>query len=439
MTSRTLTAKIRRDEWPFVILMFVYFFLVITAFWILKPIKKALFIDYYGVDGHLFSLLGWQLTASQAELIAKVGNMIAVFFAVIVFSWLAHRLRRQQLTFVFAAFSFVALLGFWAMLPSRGEVTVWTFYIFGDLYNSLMVATFFAFLNDSVRPLDARRIYGPIILGGVCGGAFGSMYVRAQIDNFEPTDWALICAALMVVVAAVAAGAGRWVDRRDEPPTPAPVASHDGVAKGSRALEGARLVVRSKYLLAIVGLVGLYEFVSQILDYQFTATVTHFVTGATGEHFSTVYAVTNLVALVIQLFVTANVMSRFGVKAALVIMPLMVLGASWLFLLLPILWIGSSLNTVDNGLNYSINQSARESLYTPLTRDEKYKAKAFIDMFLYRTAKVGGIGVALLLGAFFDEFTAVRWLSTLTVLLAAAWIAVARYAGNRFRELTEDE
>jgi AAA family ATP:ADP antiporter len=152
-----------------------------------------------------------------------------------------------------------------------------------------------------------------------------------------------------------------------------------------------------------------------------------------------VYAITNVIALVIQLFLTAHVMSRFGVKAALLVMPLLILGASWLFLFLPILWVGSSLNTVDNGLNYSINQSARESLYTPLSRDEKYKAKAFIDMFLYRTAKVLGIGVALLLGAFFDEFAAVRWLSVVTIILTACWISVARFAGNQFRELTEHD
>lgn len=436
MKSKPIAAKIRRDEWPFVALMFTYFFVIITAFWILKPIKKSLFIDYYSAHGHVFSLFGWQLTASQAELFAKIGNMVAVFFAVLVFSWLADRLRRQQLTYVFAAFSFVMLLLYGTLLPGRGEATVWTFYIFGDLYNSLMVATFFAFLNDSVSPTDARRLYGPIILGGVCGGAFGSMYVRAQIDNFQPTDWALICAFLMVVIAAVAAGAGRWVERRDGPTEGTPAPGVEADSKGGAALAGARMVVRSRYLLAIVGLVGLYELVSVILDYQFTATVDYFVAGSTGEHFSTVYAATNFVALLIQLFLTANVMSRFGVKAALMVMPLLILGGSWLFLFVPLLWIGSSLN-LHNAFNYSINQSARESLYTPLTRDEKYKAKAFIDMFLYRTAKVVGVGVVLLLGAFFDEFTAVRWLSTVTIILAAAWIAIARYAGSRFRDLSE--
>jgi len=137
-----------------------------------------------------------------------------------------------------------------------------------------------------------------------------------------------------------------------------------------------------------------------------------------------------------QLFLTANIMSRFGVRAALLVMPCVILGASGLFVVLPILWVGSSLNTADNAFNYSINQSARESLYTPLTRDEKYKAKAFIDMFLYRTAKVVAIGVALLAGACFEEFTAVRWLSVVTIGLVCVWIAVARYAGDRFHEMT---
>lgn len=437
MAEQKLSARVHRGEWLFVALMFFYFFAVITTFWILKPIKKALFIDYYNVGGHTFDLFGWQLSGPQAELIAKIGNLAAVFIAVLVFTWLARTLRRQQLTYVFAAFCFVVLLMYRALLPNAGEATVWTFYIFGDLYNSLMVATFFAFLNDSVSPLDARRLYGPIILGGVTGGAFSSFFVRTQIQNFDPADWALICAGIMVLIAAIAAAAGRWVDRRGAPDIEDPNCEEKQTRTGL-ALEGARLVFRSRYLLAIFGLVGIYEVVSQLLDYQFTATVVHYVTGATGEHFSTVYAITNIVALFVQLFVTANVMSRFGVKAALLVMPVLILGASGLYLVLPILWVGSSLNTVDNSLNYSINQSARESLYTPLCRDEKYKAKAFIDMFLYRSAKVVAVGLALLLGAVVEEFTAVRVLSFFTILLALVWIWIARYAGDQFQAMTED-
>jgi AAA family ATP:ADP antiporter len=437
MASDRLTARVERHEWPLVVLMFVYFFGVITTFWILKPIKKGLFVNFYSDEASNFDLLGWQMTGPQAELIAKIGNLIAVFVAVVVFTWLARRFRRQQLTYVFGAFCLMVFVLYRFLLPGAGELTVWSFYIFGDLYNSLMVATFFAFLNDSVRPNDARRLYGPIILGGVVGGAFGSIFVRAEIDHLGPETWVLVCAGVTVGVVLVAAIAGRVVAELGAPDSPEAGCQSDPPRQINAALEGACLVARSRYLLAIVCLVGLYEVVSTLVDYQFTATVVHYVAGDPTKHFSSVFAITNAVALAVQLFLTANIMSRFGVKAALLVMPSLILGISGIFLLLPILVIGSSLNTVDNAFNYSINQSAREALYTPLCKDEKYKAKAFIDMFLYRTAKVVAVGVALLAGACFEEFQAVRWLSIITIALTWVWFVVANYAGGQFRKMTE--
>ena len=58
----------------------------------------------------------------------------------------------------------------------------------------------------------------------------------------------------------------------------------------------------------------------------------------------------------------------------------------------------AALNTADNAFSYSINQSAKEALYTPTTPDEKYKAKAFIDMFVQRFAKTLGVGRSLGMG-----------------------------------------
>ena len=93
---------VEREELPFSLLMFGYFFLVITSFWVLKPIKKSIFIEYYAESG--FDLMGWVMLASQAELLAKVLNMVVAFVAVVVFSWLANRYRRQQLSFIFTGF-----------------------------------------------------------------------------------------------------------------------------------------------------------------------------------------------------------------------------------------------------------------------------------------------------------------------------------------------
>jgi AAA family ATP:ADP antiporter len=190
---------IRKSELPLALLMFSYFFLVITSFWILKPIKKSLFIEFYDKGG--FDLFAWHMSGPQAELLAKVLNMVVAFVAVVVFTWLARRFRRQQLTFIFTGF----------FLPQ--SITVWTFYLFGDLFSTLMVATFFAFLNDSVTPDAAKRLYGLVGLGGVTGGVFGTSTVRVLIARINAVGWLWIAFGLGLVILAVAMGAGRLVDR----------------------------------------------------------------------------------------------------------------------------------------------------------------------------------------------------------------------------------
>ena len=432
---------IRKEELPLSLLMFGYFFLVITSFWILKPLKKALFIEFY--DQKHFDLLGWSMSGPQAELIAKILNLAVAFIAVIIFTWLANRFRRQQLTLIFTGFFLVSYLIYRVVIGAPGELTVWSFYLFGDLFSTLMVATFFAFLNDSVTPEAAKRLYGLVGLGGVSGGVFGAYVVAAFITQIDRPQWLLVCFVIGLAIALVAIVAGRLVDR-NPPPEPAATETtekrtetEDRAASHNPAVEGAWLVFRSRYLLSIVAIVGIYEIVSTILDFQFTSTVAHFMQGpAIGEHFSLVFAITNSVAMLVQLFLTGYVMSHLGVGVALMVLPVAVLTASAGFAALPILWVGSLLNTADNGFSYSINQSAKESLYVPTSRDEKYKAKAFIDMFVQRFAKAIAVLLSLAITSIFVEFASIRWLSAVTIPLVVVWVFVAIYAGKRFRELT---
>jgi len=141
---------IRKSELPPALLMFSYFFLVITSFWILKPIKKSLFIEFYDKTG--FDLFAWHMSGPQAELLAKVLNMVVAFVAVGVFTWLARHFRRQKLSFIFTFFFLASYVAYTFVIKAPRDFTVWTFYLFGDLFSTLMVATFFAFLNDSSHP-----------------------------------------------------------------------------------------------------------------------------------------------------------------------------------------------------------------------------------------------------------------------------------------------
>lgn len=425
--------NIRRDEAPRAALMFAYFFLVITTFWILKPLKKTLFIGFYQEGG--FDLMGWALSASQAEQFAKVLNMLVAFAAATLFGILARRFRRQQLTYIFSAV-ILAGYGLYALtVGNPGDGTVWTFYLFGDLYSTLMVATFFAFLNDSVASGEAKRLYGVIGLGGVLGGAFGSTVLAASIDALTLPQWLGVCTVAGLAIVGVAAAAAREFG----PGKPQVVNDAKPAAKKASAFDGAALVFKSRYLLAVVAIVGLYEMVSTIMDFQFTQTVEHYVANEQlGSHFSLVFAITNWTAVAVQLVLTSFVMQRFGVGTALMVLPIVALAGSLGFLALPILWTGSLLNTADNGFSYSINQSAKEALYVPTSSEEKYQAKAFIDMFVQRFAKALAVGLNLMISSMFAEYEGIRWLSLITAAILVVWLLSARYAGRRFNELTQE-
>ena len=411
--------------------MFGYFFLVITTFWILKPLKKTEFIGFYDASG--FDLLGWALSAAQAEQLAKVMNMFVALAAAAAFASLSRRFRREKLTHIFCLFLIACFLVYSYLLDGAGAGTVWSFYFFGDLYNTLMVASFFAFLNDSVNSDGAKRLYGVIGLGGVAGGAFGSTVLSAYVGDIPVGGWMWICAGVALVIMLLAASAGARF--RSAGFTEAPPNATEPKETKHAALEGAQLVMRSPYLLSIVTLVGLYEMVSTVMDFQFTTTVAHYLDGeALGAHFATVYAITNWLALFVQLFLTSMVMRRFGVGVALLFLPAAALLGSTGFLIAPLLLTGSSLTVADNAFNYSINQSAREALYVPTTREEKYQAKAFIDMFVQRFAKALAVGLSLALTAATSGIDGVRWLSLLTLVILAVWIRVAWFAGKSFEK-----
>ena len=427
MAESSKLVNVRRGEWPFVATMFGYFFLVITTFWILKPLKKSLFITHYDASGIDFGFA--QLSAAQGELVAKVLNMVIAFVAALVFTQLSRSLRRQQLSYVFTALSLVAFAVYAMLVKDAGAATVWTFYLFGDLYNTLMVATFFAFLNDSVLPDETKRLYGPVIFGGVVGGVVGSSLVAGWISKVSVTQWLLVCIGLGLLTGLTAAIAGRIVAGRAIPEKDAaPEPQHK-----ASVFEGARLVMHSPYLAAIVAVVGLYEIASTLLDFMFTATTAHYLSGsAIGAHFARVFSLTNWASMFVQLFLTGAIMSRLGLASALSVQPAAMSLASVAFLLSPTLWIGSLLSSADNAFAYSLNQSAKEALYTPTTRDEKYAAKAFIDMFVQRFAKAVAVVVSLVVTSVFTDFSAVRWLAIAVVLLGAVWLRSARYAGREF-------
>ena len=411
-------------------LMSSYFFLVISAYWLIKPIKKALLVGYYQAAG--LTVWGRHFDAAQVELAAKEINMLVALAAALAFGRLAARFKREGLVLVITAFFALGFAAFALFLADAQAPSVWLFYLYGDFFITLMVAGFFAFLNDSQDASSASRVYGLVVLGGVLGGFFGSAVVAGHAREFGPSEASLVCVGALAVIAAAAWGSGRLVGAA---PRTRPAGTGEG--HGQDLLKGGlRSLLRSRYLLGIACVVGLYEMVSAVMDYQFTSAVLHYVSaGELKAHFARVYSFTNFLSLVIQLFLTRLVMTRFGIKTALLLLPLTAIAGEAVFVVLPGLLFGSLLNTIDNAFSYSINQSAKEALYVPVDREEKYQAKAFIDIFILRSAKAVAIVASLLLTVVFAGFEGIRWLSLFVLGLLVVWLTVIRYLGRTYTEM----
>ena len=430
----------------FTVVMFLYINLALTIFWILKPLKKSLFIGLYDGD-QTFKLGSMEMLGSSAELLAKGMNLLIAFILVVFLTLVTRLAKRQRLTYCCMGLIIAMTFYFSLQINEPSESTVWLFYWFGDLYISLMLAAFFSFLHDTVDLRNAKRLYGFIVLGAVSGGAVGSTYFRGWIDEMNNQQWLHTIIGIGVVICLLAFAAG-WMAKSIPHHEPKPSPNDVPKKKFNAAIEGASLVFKSRYLIAIAGIVGFYEITSEMLDYQFTAMTERFVPKEDiGSHFGTVYAIGNIAALVVQLCfsIFAASFPKYRIHWILLALPLAVALSSLFFIIAPILLAASLLKISDSTFAYSVNQTGRETLYNPLSRQEKYVARAFVEVFIQRTGKVAALLIAFLVPIFLNtrneagqletNLLGLQLLGGFTCIIVAIWFYCVKIVGRKFESL----
>ena len=254
---------VKKNEVEPALLFFSLWFLLILVFQILRPLKAGLFIENLGAY--------W-------ELYAKLTNIGVAVVAMAVFTALYNRLGSLRLLKALCGFFIVALLSFAVALRegTPSPLTNWLFYLFGDAWSTIWVTTFWAYLNEMTKTEQSKRLYGFIGGGGVLGGLVGNLLVWQLVRPFG--------SSALLVGSAIATGAvgvfvwrtealarlpGAAIGRQSATSASAATIPDRKQAKANPAVEGAKLVRGSKYLISIVMIMFLYELASQILDYQY--------------------------------------------------------------------------------------------------------------------------------------------------------------------------
>ncbi|KYF90771.1 MFS transporter [Sorangium cellulosum] len=414
---------VREGEVSALLWSFAYFFCVLCSYYILRPVREEM-----GISGGM-DKLPWLFTAVFAAMLA----------AVPAFSALVARLPRRRfipIVYRFFASNLLVFFGLLALGAPRVEVGK-VFYVWLSVFNLFVVSVFWQFMADVWRSEQGKRLFGVIAAGGSAGALVGSLVTAAQARQIGTANLLLLSAALLELAVLCVTRLNRLAGRLAGGAAP-PEASAAEERIGGGAFRGVTLVLGSPYLLGIC---------AQTLFLSITATVLYFeqarIVSAESMDparrtamFASIDLTVNVITIVVQVLVTGRLMTRVGLGVALAVVPV-VTGVGFLALAArPTLSMIAGLQGLRRAIHYAVDRPAREILFTVVAREEKYKAKSFIDTVAFRG---GDAASAWALSGLSALGVKAAGLSLLMVPVAGGWVLLSRYLARRQAERARGE
>ncbi len=410
------------DEAGIVLLSAAYFFFILSAYYVLRPIR-----DGMGVAGGVENI-PWLFTATLA------GMLVAhPVFASIVSRWP----RKRFVTVTYRFFMLNLLVYYFLLTGLEGTAAVWvgrTFFVWISVFNLFVVSVFWSFMTDIYRERQSRRLFGLIGVGGTVGGIVGSSITAFLVGVLSLPTLLWFSIVLLECAVLCLKRLDRRVGSKPSSDVPSSDAPSSAEVIGGSALDGIKRVLASPYLLGIcafmllftIGSTFLYNIQAEIVSRTFSDTTQQ------TSVFARIDLAVNTLTLVTQLFLTGRLMKWLGVGVTLAILPLismvgfLALGAA------PVFAVFVVFQVLRRAGNFAIAVPTREVLYTVLPRRDKYKAKNFNDTFVYRAGDQAGAWSFAGLGALGLSTTAMAWSM---VPVAGVWLLVALWLGKKQKVL----
>jgi AAA family ATP:ADP antiporter len=437
-----LAADVRAGEGLTVLLLALNGFLLLAAYYAIRPLRSALLqpVELHLPGGTILK---------GAEIGSYSGAILAALFLVIVplYGALAARVTRIRLINSVTLFFIATLLAFFFVAGGTAYQTVLgvTFFLWIGVFNLMVVAQFWSFANDLYTPEAGKRLFGIIGFGGSAGAVLGSVLVRRLASQLGPLPM-MVVAALMLAACMLLTNIIHRRDRRGSTAV-ASAARPEQEPIGGRS-GGFRLVLAQRYLLCI-GLVTLAgNVVNTGGNYMRDATVFAAAeaeatagSGLTAQQIVVNYMAgmdfwQNILVMTLQFFAVSRIFKYLGIGGALFVMPLIALGSYSLFALAPVLAVIRVAKVTENATDYSVQNTVRRALFLPTSREEKYKALQTVETFFWRA---GDMLSAL------ATFVIIQWLqltvrgyAVFNIVVVLLWIAIAAFLAREYRRRTDE-
>jgi AAA family ATP:ADP antiporter len=392
------------------ILLSLNFLLIILALYQLKPASRSLFIESLGASR---LPLVWITTA------VVMGAFIGFYHR------LVERISRIRIV-LSSCLTIAAILTCFRFISNDpGPVTSVALFVFVDVLSVVLVEQFWSLTNSIYTTHDGKSWYGLVGTGGLVGGMVGGWLAAALIKYTPLTtpDLLLTAAGIIALIFLLTWYMGKV----------GMYCEVEHLVRPGTSVEGWRVFRHSRYLAMIAALLFLAQLASPLVEYQFLNTVE----GVYSERelrtafLSSFYSVLGVVSVGVNLVITPVVHRFLGPIFGLLIQPVLMFLTSWGFLMNPTLIFGGAARISDRALSYSINRASKELLYIPVDPVLIYQAKAWIDMFGYRTFKILGSILILLATQWLPFKLGIHQLSWFTIGICTVWVGLI--AGLRYQ------
>lgn len=406
---------VRRGEVRLLLLFSAYFFLITFPAYIIKPVRVSLLLSDHDPSRFPYAYL------LSAVLMGFAGSWNAD---------LINRLPRLRCFGGSLVFFMIGLVVFRVLLEFSWPVLSMIYWFWADLFIVTLVTQFWIGINDFFHPHQAKRLVGFMVGGGLLGGFLGALTASNLARAIGTENLLLICPIILAGTLAVV----RSIYGKD---SGEPRPDKEGEAKGMTVAfsEGLRIIRSDHYLRTLAALLAVGVVMGILIDFQFNAVVQEFfpLQDARTSFLGFFLAALMALAFAGNLALTGRFLRRFGIAAALLVAPAVLLAASLAVVLLPVsalLFWACFARGAEKSLDSTLSQSAREILYMPVPPVVKTRAKIFIDMFIVRTA--AGAAAVLLLVFFSGLHFSIRQVGWLAAVLAVVWIILARAAASGY-------
>ncbi len=386
---------IRPGEGRRTALLFLYLFCASAIFILGRTVRDTLFLSRYSV-----AALPWMFV-----LFGVVSALVALFYGAV-----SERASRQIQIQAALGAGIVSYAAVWLAVRAGLSWIYPVFYVWADVISFLLIMQFWTLANDLHDPRSAKRLFGTIGSARIAGFIIVGLMAGVAVKALGTEQLLLVMAGIMAVMAALAAALGRY-ERAPQP---------QRYPQGGD--ESAAGLLRQPYIASLCLMLLLIFLALTIGDYQFKMIARqNFREDALASFFSLFYAGAGVAGLLVQLFVTPALLKRFGVLAALLVMPLCFAGSAAALLIAGGLTAACVMKFSDNGLQFTIHETAMQVLYVPFAPAVKVKARALLEVAV-KPLSYGLGGLALVALAALK--VPVRQMAFVTLPVALLWLSL---------------